>query len=97
SLEAAAGYLAVSARTLSRRIEQHTQVSAGKWLRLIKLRQVANALLSTTASVKTICAEVGFPDEASLMRSFKRTTGMTTSQYRQQYGHSTGSFVADAR
>jgi transcriptional regulator GlxA family with amidase domain len=82
----AADYLTVSTRTLSRRIEQHAQVSAGKWLRLIKLRQVADALLSSTASIKTICAEVGFPDEASLMRSFKRVTGLTTSQYRQQYG-----------
>lgn len=88
SVGSAAAYLAVSPRTLSRKIEQHTQVSAGQWLRLIKLRQVADALLSSAASIKTICAEVGFADEASLMRSFKRTTGMTTSQYRQQYGHS---------
>jgi transcriptional regulator GlxA family with amidase domain len=97
SLGTAADYLAVSTRTLSRRIEQHTQVSAGKWLRLIKLRQVADALLSSTASVKTICTEAGFPDEASLMRSFKRATGMTTSQYRQQYGRPIASSVAGTR
>lgn len=86
SLAGAADYLNVSSRTLSRRIEQHTQVSAGKWLRLIKLRQVADTLRTSSASIKTICAEVGFPDEASLMRSFKRVTGLTASQYRQQYG-----------
>jgi AraC-like DNA-binding protein len=84
----------VSSRTLSRKINQHTQISAGEWLRLIKLHQVANALLSSTGSVKTICAEMGFADEASLMRTFKKVTGMTTSQYRQQYGHSVSSFVA---
>ncbi|TFV90139.1 helix-turn-helix domain-containing protein [Oxalobacteraceae bacterium OM1] len=86
SVSAAADYVALSTRTLSRRIEQQTQISAGKWLRLIKLRQVADALASSRASLKTICAQAGFPDEASLMRSFKRTTGMTTSDYRQQYG-----------
>ncbi|TFV93888.1 helix-turn-helix domain-containing protein [Oxalobacteraceae bacterium OM1] len=96
SLSAAADRVALSTRTLSRRIEQHTQISAGKWLRLIKLRQVADALTSSTASIKTICADTGFPDEASLMRSFKRTTGMTTSEYRQMYGRPAGSsFVAE--
>jgi len=93
SLDAAAGYLSVSSRTLSRKIAQHTRVSAGEWLRLVKLRQVANALLSSSASVKTICAQTGFADEASLMRAFKKVTGMTTSQYRQQYGHPVTSFA----
>lgn len=93
NLAAAARFLSVSSRTLSRKIDQHTQISAGEWLRLIKLRQVANSLLSSTASVKTICDEMGFTDEASLMRSFKKVTGMTTSQYRQQYAHSATSFV----
>jgi transcriptional regulator GlxA family with amidase domain len=86
NLRGAADYLNVSSRTLSRRIEQYTQVSAGKWLRLIKLRQVADTLRTSSASIKTICVEVGFPDEGSLMRSFKRVTGLTASQYRQQYG-----------
>jgi AraC-like DNA-binding protein len=94
NLTAAAKYLSVSSRTLSRKIDQHAQVAAGEWLRLVKLRQVANALLSSGASVKTIGAEFGFGDEASLMRAFKKATGMTTSQYRQQYGHSVTSFVA---
>jgi len=89
-VDTAAAYLAVSARTLSRRIEQNTQVSAGQWLRLIKLRQVAHALVASTASVKSICAQIGFADEASLMRSFKKTTGMTTSAYRQAYGRAAG-------
>jgi transcriptional regulator GlxA family with amidase domain len=93
NVNAAAKYLFMSSRTLSRKIDQATQISVGEWLRLIKLRQVANALLATTASVKTIGAEMGFNDEASLMRAFKKMTGMTTSQYRQQYGHSVTSFV----
>jgi transcriptional regulator GlxA family with amidase domain len=97
SLSAAADFLAMSSRTLSRKIDQHTQTSAGEWLRLIKLRQVANALLSSTATVKTICAELGFTDETHLMRSFKKVTGMTTSQYRQQYGHSVSSFIGGSR
>lgn len=97
NLSAAARFLSVSSRTLSRKIDQHTQISAGEWLRLIKLRQVANALLSSTSSVKMICDELGFTDEASLMRTFKKVTGMTTSQYRQQYAHSANSFAGARR
>lgn len=85
-LDAAAQFLAVSSRTLSRIIGQATGIGAAEWLRLIKLRQVGNALLVSPAPVKTICAQLGFAGEASLMRSFKRVTGMTTSEYRQQYG-----------
>jgi transcriptional regulator GlxA family with amidase domain len=92
NLDSAAQYLAVSSRTLSRIIGQGTGVGAGEWLRLVKLRQVGNALLSSDAPVKLICEELGFADEASLMRSFKRATGMTTSQYRQQFGHAVNSF-----
>jgi transcriptional regulator GlxA family with amidase domain len=85
-LDTAAQLLAVSSRTLSRIIGQATGIGAAEWLRLIKLRQVGNALLASAAPVKTICEQLGFADEASLMRSFKRVTGMTTSEYRQQYG-----------
>jgi transcriptional regulator GlxA family with amidase domain len=86
-LNAAAQFLAISSRTLSRIIGQATGIGAAEWLRLIKLRQVGNALLASAAPVKSICDQLGFADEASLMRSFKRATSMTTSAYRQQYGH----------
>ncbi len=97
NLNSAAQYLAVSSRTLSRIIDQGTGIGAGEWLRLIKLRQVGNALLSSDAPVKSICEELGFADVASLMRSFKRVTGMTISQYRQQYGHAVNSFSPGSR
>jgi transcriptional regulator GlxA family with amidase domain len=78
--------IAVSSRTLSRLIGRTTGIGAAEWLRLIKLRQLGNALLASAAPVKIICAQLGFADAASLMRSCKRVTGMTTSEYRQQYG-----------
>lgn len=93
NLDGAASFLAISSRTLSRKIDQHARMGAGEWLRLVKLRQVSHALLSTTAPLKTIGAEFGFTDEASLMRAFKKATGLTISQYRQQYGHSITSFA----
>jgi transcriptional regulator GlxA family with amidase domain len=86
-LDAAAAYLAVSSRTLSRKIDKAAQMGAGEWLRLVKLHQVADMLVASTAPVKSIVAALGFADDASLMRAFRKATGLTTSQYRQQYGH----------
>jgi transcriptional regulator GlxA family with amidase domain len=94
NLAAAADFLAVSPRTLDRKIRQHSNVSAGECLRLVKLHQVANALLASKAPLKAIGADLGFTDEASLMRAFKKATGMTTSQYRQHFGGSVASFAA---
>lgn len=94
SVDSAAAFLAIAPRTLSRKIAQQTQIGAAEWLRLVKLRQVAQALLASSAPVKTISSGLGFADDTTLVRAFKKATGMTTSQYRQQYGHALHSFAS---
>ena len=84
-LAVAADYLALSARTLSRRVQASTGVSAGAWLRLVKLRQVSDALVVSKSSVKDVSHRLGFADEPTLHRAFKQATGLTTGQYRQKY------------
>lgn len=88
SLNAAASHLAVSSRTLSRRIQAACGIPAGAWLRLAKLRQVSDALIASRMPIKHICAQLGYADEAALHRSFKQATGMTAGQYRQLYARS---------
>lgn len=97
NVSGAANFLATSSRTLSRKIAKHTQVSAGEWLSLIKLRQVSHALLSSGAPIKVIAERLGYADDASLMRSFKRVTGITTSQFRRQYGNEYGNALEARR
>ncbi|MGB9990091.1 GlxA family transcriptional regulator [Massilia sp. SM-13] len=93
TVDTAAAFLAMAPRTLSRKIAQQTQIGAAEWLRLIKLRQVAQALLASSAPVRAISSGLGFADDSTLVRAFKKATGMTTSQYRQQYGHALHSFA----
>ena len=85
TLELAATEARVSVRTLCRTARAGTGLAAGEWLRRIKLRQVGEHLADTDAPVKQIVDQLGFGSEASLYRSFLRTTGCTPMQFRQRH------------
>ncbi len=85
-LRGAANHLNVSVRTLCRQVQLATGLAAGDWLRRIKLRQVSEALCGRNTSIKQISDELGYSSEASLHRSFKKTTGLTLAAYRQAFG-----------
>lgn len=86
SLESVAEHCAVSPRTLRRRIEAQVGLPAGGWLRLVKLRQVGEALTTSTEPLKVIGEQLGYLNESSLHRAFKQVTGMTPVHYRQAFG-----------
>lgn len=85
-LASAAEHMKLSVRTLCRRVKDATGLSAGDWLRRVKLSQVGDALRHSRAPVKALCDEYGFGSEAGLHRAFKEATGMTPSAYRHAYG-----------
>ncbi|MFP2957151.1 helix-turn-helix domain-containing protein [Myxococcus sp. 1LA] len=87
SLARAAEHCAVSPRTLCRQIEAQTGLSAGAWLRLVKPRQVSDALTTSLAPLKVIGEQLGYPNESSLHRAFRQATGMTPVHYRQAFGN----------
>ena len=89
TLAEAAKQLSVSTRTLARLVERLTGVSAGEWLRLVKLSQAADALRTTRTPIKRISDQLGFATEANLYRAFRSATKMTPASYRQAYGAKT--------
>jgi transcriptional regulator GlxA family with amidase domain len=91
TLQRAAEYMNVSIRTLCRQIPAATGLAAADWLTRIKLRQVGDALSRTNLSIKFISDMLGYSSEASLHRTFRRTTGYTLTGFRQAYSEvSTG-------
>lgn len=70
-------------RTLQRWVLEKSGYSCGKLMRLVKMNQVGEQLISTERSVAMIAHELGFTDEASLRRSFRQVAGMTPGQYRK--------------
>jgi transcriptional regulator GlxA family with amidase domain len=85
SLACAATALGMSVRTFGRWMPARTGLSAGHWLRLLKLRQAAEQLCETLVPVKTVAASLGYASEASLHRSFQALLGCTPGQYRQAH------------
>lgn len=85
SLANAAAALGMSVRTFSRWLPDRTGLSAGHWLRLLKLRQAAEQLCETSVPVKTAAASLGYASEASLHRSFQTLMGCTPGQFRQTH------------
>ena len=59
-----------------------TGVPPAKYLKSLRLQQAATLLTTTFLSVKEIVRRVGCTDDSHFVRDFKRTYGMTPSEYR---------------
>lgn len=86
-LPALAQALGLSPRTLARRVQAHTGLSAAHWMRRTKLRQVSDALCDTPLPLKRIAEDLGFASETGLHRAFCQATGLTPLAYRMAHGH----------
>lgn len=85
SVQRLADELAVSARTLARKVQALTGNAVSDQVRLIKFNQAAERLTMTTDSIGRISGALGYSDESSFRRTFKQVTGMTPATYRQQF------------
>ena len=87
SVQRLADELAVSARTLARKVQTLTGNAVSDQVRLIKLNQAGERLIVTSESIGRISDALGYSDESSFRRTFKQVTGMTPAAYRQQFKH----------
>ena len=79
--EEIAGLLAMSGRHLNRKLAD--EGFSFKQLRDRELQVLACRALERGDKIAGISAELGFSDESSFSRSFRRWTGMSPSQYRE--------------
>lgn len=82
---ALAAAMSMSRRTLQRRVLAESGYRCGELVRLIKLNQVGEQLISSDRPLATIADRLGFVDEASLRRSFRQVAGMTPGDYREHF------------
>lgn len=83
-LDEIANKLAVSPRTLRRRLEE-AGTSFSEILQRHQLKRALQALASGDQSLPSIASACGYQDTAGFGEAFKRWTGMTPREYRSQF------------
>ena len=85
-LEAIAGRLFMSSRTLKRRLADE-RVSFSTLLDEVRKRDSLHLLLDPGRPIEEVALRVGYPDPSNFRRAFKRWTGSSPSAYRERHGH----------
>jgi len=82
SITELAAALAVSPKTLSRRIDAATGVSPVKFIQRRRLLHASHLIETTTKSIEAIASEVGYQDATALRKLVKREFGTTPAALR---------------
>ena len=82
TVTALSAQLALSPKTLARRIEAATGVSPIKFIQRRRLSHAAHLLETTALSIETVAAQVGYQDSTALRKLIKREFGVTPSTLR---------------
>lgn len=82
-VDALAKEVGVTARTLSRRFVAATGHPPASFQRRLRMETAAGLLRTTTDSVATIAAQVGYEDERAFRRAFTKDMGDNPSRFRR--------------
>lgn len=80
-----AGMSGLSARTFNRRFRAATGLSPSEYLQYLRIEEAKQLLETTPSPIEGIAESVGYLDEASFRRLFKRIVGMTPATYRRKF------------
>jgi transcriptional regulator GlxA family with amidase domain len=80
-----ASKLNISERQLNRRFTRAINCSPNQYLQRIRLKRACNLLESTQLPSSKIVYEVGYRDESSFRRLFKKEMAITMEHYRRQF------------
>jgi transcriptional regulator GlxA family with amidase domain len=78
-----ASQLAVSERTLHRRLKQLTGEAPKAFMDRVRMDMAKTLLHTSKRQINTIALEFGYSDEAVFRRLFRKQVGMSPSQYRR--------------
>ncbi|MES2072446.1 MAG: helix-turn-helix domain-containing protein [Pseudomonadota bacterium] len=85
SLQDLAAHLAVSERTVIRHFHQALGSTPTAYSQLLKIDLAKRLLETSTLSLETVAQRIGYADPGSFRRLFKRETGLSPVEYRQQF------------
>lgn len=85
NMSSLAEYLKVTPATLSVEFKNGMGMNPSDYLASIRLERAKNLLVETNMLVKEISQAVGYEDDHMFMRRFKKYTGRTPGQYREEH------------
>ncbi|MGH9886575.1 MAG: GlxA family transcriptional regulator, partial [bacterium] len=85
-VEKMAAAVALSARTLHRRLQQESQVSPAQLLMRVRMELACMLLEAGVLSIKQVAAKSGFGSEYNLRRAFALHLGVLPREYRSRFG-----------
>jgi len=84
TLEMLAERIGLSRAALARRFKQCVGRTMFDYLTLLRMQKAAKLLSNSDSKLIAIAASVGYESEVAFMKAFKRTVGMTPTQYRKR-------------
>lgn len=85
NMNALAEFLNISSVTLSIEFKNEMEVKPSEYLANLRIEKSKDYLRNTDMLIKEISIAVGYEDDGSFARRFKKHTGMTPGQYREAY------------
>ena len=79
-----AAQLNVTPNYLNKTVKQHTHRTAIDWIEIARLNMAKALLKDPTVPIGEIAGRVGVPDQSYFARFFKKKTGVTPSEFRNQ-------------
>ena len=85
NVDALASDVGISRSQLHRKMKEITGVSAGKFLRNLRMEQAARLLREGKVNVSQVGDKVGYADQAHFSTAFKNHFGISPSEYLEKH------------
>jgi AraC-like DNA-binding protein len=78
-----AGVAGMSIYQLDRRMRRVFGLTTGQWVLKTRISHASRGLIETDTSVADIAQEAGYADQSAFTRQFRRSTGLSPTEYRR--------------
>lgn len=84
TVELLANFVGIHRSYLSTLFEQHLQLSPQQFLLKYRITKAKNMLINTDISIQQVAASIGYANQLSFSKAFKKVVGISPSFYRQK-------------
>ncbi len=83
SIRELAAIAKMSVYQLDRRMQRVFRLTTGQWVLQTRINHARNRLVDTDLPIATIAQEAGYSDQSAFTRQFRRSTGLSPSEFRR--------------